>query len=184
MKLCIYLAAFILWYAACNKDHRNDETKVMVENKPVILSGSPVKLPGGPDVVTTQKPLADSIVAFAKTLIGVPYQYGSSDVSVGFDCSGFITYVFSHFGITVPRSSVEFTNLGEKIEVPASKPGDLILFTGTDAGNRVVGHMGIVTGNTDSLRFIHATSGKQSSVTISTLGKYYEERFVKLIRIL
>lgn len=184
MKLCIYLAAFILWYAACNKDHRKDAIKVIVENKNIVLNEPITKMLAGPEYPVLQKTLADSIVVFAKTLLGVPYLYGSSDVRVGFDCSGFITYVFNHFSIQVPRSSVEFTNLGKQITLSAAKPGDLILFTGTDTTNAVVGHMGIVTANADSLRFIHSTSGKQSGVTITTLGKYYQQRFVKITRIL
>ena len=43
--------------------------------------------------------LPDSILAFAKTLIGIPYLYASTDPAKGFDCSGFITYVFNHFNI-------------------------------------------------------------------------------------
>jgi len=125
----------------------------------------------------------DSIVAFAETLKGVPYKYASSDPYEGFDCSGFITYVFNHFNIKVPRSSVDFTNVGLEVPLPVAKPGDLILFTGTDSSIRVVGHMGIVTENADSLRFIHSTSGRQFGVTTTTLNNYYKGRFVKVIRV-
>ena len=61
---------------------------------------------------------------------------------------------------------------------------DLILFTGTDSTSTVVGHMGIITGNTNGeINFIHATSGKAYGVTISALNKYYQKRFVKINRI-
>jgi cell wall-associated NlpC family hydrolase len=124
------------------------------------------------------------IVAFSKTLIGTPYVYGSIDPKVGFDCSGFITYVFSHFSIKVPRSSVDFTNVGKTIDVNAAMPGDLILFTGTNIYERQVGHMGIVVSNDkDGLQFIHSTSGKQMCVTITPLSDYYKTRFVKVIRV-
>ncbi|MER3464122.1 MAG: glycoside hydrolase, partial [Chitinophagaceae bacterium] len=56
--------------------------------------------------INTKNVLPDSIVSFSKTLIGTPYRYGSTDPKVGFDCSGFITYVFNHFSISVPRSSI------------------------------------------------------------------------------
>ena len=126
----------------------------------------------------------DSILAFAKTLIGIPYLYASTDPAMGFDCSGFITYVFNHFNIKVPRSSVDFTNYGTEIPVDQAKAGDLILFTGTDSTIRIVGHMGIVESVTyDQLNFIHSTSGKAKGVTISPLGEYYKRRFVKVIRI-
>ena len=125
-----------------------------------------------------------SLVAFGKSLVGTPYLYASCDPANGFDCSGFITYVFNHFGIAVPRSSVDFTNVGREIPKELASPGDLILFTGTDSTIRVVGHMGIIESNEkDNLLFIHSTSGKAMSVVISSLKGYYEIRFVKVIRV-
>jgi len=123
------------------------------------------------------------LVAFAKTLIGIPYKYASIDPNIGFDCSGFITYVFNHFHIEVPRSSVDFTNFGKEVSLNTAKEGDLILFTGTVASIRIVGHMGIVTENTDTLKFIHSTSGPRKSVTISEFSNRYKSRFVKVVRI-
>ena len=126
---------------------------------------------------------ANELVSFAKTLIGTPYQYGSTDPAVGFDCSGFITYVFNHFNFKVPRSSVEFTNRGREVPVAQAQPGDLILFTGTDSASTTVGHMGIVIDNANGLQFIHSSSGKANGVTISPLEGYYEKRFVKVISV-
>ena len=124
------------------------------------------------------------IVDFAITLLGTPYRYASADPAVGFDCSGFITYVFNHFGLKVPRSSVEFTNRGTEVPVMQARPGDLILFTGTDSSVHTVGHMGIVTTNSNGkLQFIHSSSGKAHGVTISPLQGYYESRFVKVISV-
>ncbi len=133
--------------------------------------------------IDTQKVSPANIVDFAKTQNGVPYKYASTDPAQGFDCSGFITHVFKHFNIAVPRSSIDFTHVGKDIPMADAKSGDLILFTGTDSASTVVGHMGIVTENTDSLRFIHSTSGRQYGVTITALGNYYQRRFVKVIRI-
>jgi cell wall-associated NlpC family hydrolase len=127
----------------------------------------------------------DSLLNFAKSLIGTPYVYASSDPAVGFDCSGFITYVFNHFNIEVPRSSKDFRDEGIPIALAESKPGDLILFTGTDSTERVIGHMGIIVkNNNEGTFFIHSTSGKAHSVVITKLNDYYMGRFVKVIRIL
>ncbi len=123
------------------------------------------------------------VMAFAESLMGIPYVWGSTNPQVGFDCSGFITHVFSHFGINVPRSSVDFTHVGKTIDLENAKRGDIILFTGTNPQERFVGHMGLIVSNTDSLRFIHSTSGKAKSVTISPMSKSYVTRFVKTIRI-
>jgi len=129
--------------------------------------------------------LPDSIVAYAKTLMGTPYVYASVDPKVGFDCSGFITHVFNHFNLIVPRSSVDFTNYGLEIPKEETKPGDLILFTGTDSTIRVVGHMGIIVeNNNETILFIHSSSGHANGVVITTLNGYYKGRFVKTIRVL
>lgn len=135
-------------------------------------------------VVSTGAISPDSIVNFAKTLIGTPYLYASTDPAHGFDCSGFITYVFNHYKIKVPRSSREFGNVGTTIPLAESKKGDLILFTGTDSTERNIGHMGIVlTNDTGHVTFIHSSSGRAHGVTISPLDKYYQGRFVKTIRL-
>ena len=134
--------------------------------------------------VNTKNVQPDSLVAFAKTLIGIPYKYASSNADTGFDCSGFITYVFNHFQIDVPRSSVDFTNVAPEVPAQQVRPGDLVLFTGTDSTVRIVGHMGIVTENKNGIvRFIHSTSGKAMGVVITTMNEYYKGRFVKYIRV-
>jgi cell wall-associated NlpC family hydrolase len=124
------------------------------------------------------------LVSYANSLTGIPYKYGSIDPGQGFDCSGFITFVFNHFGISVPRSSKNFSNVEHTISLRDSKPGDLILFTGTDSTVRQVGHMGIIASNNGAgIEFIHSTSGKAFGVTTTPLNKYYQGRFVKALRI-
>lgn len=126
----------------------------------------------------------DSVIAFAETLIGTRYKYGSAIKENGFDCSGFISYVFNHFNIKVPRVSRDFRNAGYPVQIESSRPGDLILFTGTDTTGWVVGHMGIITRNYNGkVQFIHSSSGKSIGVINSGLSKYYATRFVKVIRI-
>ncbi len=143
--------------------------------KRFILNSTPV--------IKTEVLTPDKLVEFAKTLIGTPYLYGSTDPNNGFDCSGFITYVFNHFKVKVPRSSIDFTNEGTTINIKNCQPGDLILFTGTDSTQRAVGHMGIITETKNNIQFIQATSGKAYGVTITPLNKYYQGRFVKIIRL-
>jgi len=134
--------------------------------------------------INTKSVHPQQVVDFAKTLIGTPYRYASIDPKVGFDCSGFITYVFNHFNVIVPRSSIDFTNVGKPISLPDAKPGDLILFTGTDSTEKFVGHMGlVVTNQNNQLEFIHSTSGKKYGVTITPFNDYYHSRYMKTIRI-
>lgn len=128
--------------------------------------------------------LPEKIMQFAETLVGVPYRYGSTDPSVGLDCSGFITHVFNHFDIEVPRSSIDFTNEGIEVNEKEVKRGDIILFTGTNHKERFVGHMGLVVSATNNeLSFIHSTSGKAMSVTITPLNEYYRRRLVGFRRL-
>lgn len=162
----------------------NDNGKDSVKsglNELDTIAKNQLHLPKGS--VDTKGATPQQVVAFAKTLIGVPYLYGSTDPAKGFDCSGFITYVFKHFNIVVPRSSIDFTNVGKEVSAAGAKEGDLILFTGTDSTEKFVGHMGIVVSNTDTLKFIHSTSGKQYGVTITPLNDYYKGRYVKTVRI-
>lgn len=135
------------------------------------------------ETINTKNVHPEEIAHFAETLIGVPYKYASTNPEEGFDCSGFITYVFNHFGIAVPRSSIDFTNVGREIPIDSVRRGDLILFTGTDSTEELVGHMGIIVSGRDSVKFIHSTSGKAYGVTITPLNTYYQSRFVKTIRI-
>jgi cell wall-associated NlpC family hydrolase len=134
--------------------------------------------------IATGKITPAELLTFALSLKGIPYKYGSTDPKQGFDCSGFITYVFNHFGIIVPRRSVDFTLVNRTVNIKEAKPGDLILFTGTDSTVRIVGHMGIVLSNyRGELIFLHSTSGNADGVTETPFNLYYQERYMKTIRV-
>jgi lipoprotein Spr len=147
----------------------------------------PPMAPGNQDhyiSIATGKTTPFELVTFARSLKGIPYKYGSIDPEQGFDCSGFVTYVFNHFGISVPRPSVDFTFVNRNIDIKNSKPGDIILFTGADSTARTVGHMGIIVSNNQgNLIFIHATSGNAYGVTETPLNSYYQERYIKIIHV-
>ena len=176
-------------------NNSKQEADVVLQHSPEFTRPieiyKPIKVSKNQDTIPTFIPAKNivnetdpgNLLIFAKSLIGIPYKYGSTDPLVGFDCSGFITYVFHHFNIDVPRSSVDFTNVGMEVGVSHAQPGDLILFTGTDSTIRTVGHMGIVVENIDTLKFIHSTSGKIYGVTITPLNNYYKGRFMKVTRI-
>ena len=128
---------------------------------------------------------ADSLIKFAQTLIGTPYRSASSDPLRGFDCSGFVNYVFKFFNFIVPRSSREFISIGEKVKFEDAMPGDIILFTSPKKHSHRIGHVGIVLYNgSDDFKFIHSTSGKEYGVTITSMDKTYRHRFIQVIRVL
>lgn len=132
--------------------------------------------------INTKNVSPAELVDFSETLIGIKYKYGSMIKENGFDCSGFINYVFHHFNISVPRTTVEFTNAGNEIPIKNSRPGDLVLFTGSDPKSGVVGHMGIIVDNKNGeLKFIHASTSR--GVMISGMNSYFLPRFVKVNRV-
>lgn len=132
--------------------------------------------------INTKNVSPAELVDFSETLIGIKYKYGSMVKENGFDCSGFINYVFHHFNISVPRTTVEFTNAGNEIPIKNSRPGDLVLFTGSDPKSGVVGHMGIIVDNKNGeLKFIHASTSR--GVMISGMNSYFLPRFVKVNRV-
>jgi len=135
--------------------------------------------------IETGKTTPGELVNFACSLAGTPYKYGSVDPKQGLDCSGFVTYVFNHFGIMVPRTSVDFTPVQKSIPLKEARLGDLILFTGMDSTNRTTGHMGIMSSFPgEPLRFLHSTSGKNEGVVETAFHTpYYEARYIKTIRI-
>lgn len=166
---------------SCNSPHKNSNAEYPINEK--IAYPKPDSA-GYFTNINTGKTHPAEIITFARSLTGIRYKYASTDPTQGFDCSGFITYVFNHFGIAVPRNSIDFTFIHRGVRLNEAKPGDLILFTGTDSTIRKVGHMGIVVSHPgEEVRFIHATSGKAYGVTETALNRYYSGRYVKTIRV-
>ncbi len=114
------------------------------------------------------------LVESAKKFLGVRYRYGGSSPSRGFDCSGFVYYLLSRYGIRAPHSAAELFKMGKPVSRSDLKPGDLVFFKNT-ARRRGITHVGIYIGNG---KFIHSSSGR-GRVTITNLSDpYYALRFV------
>lgn len=127
--------------------------------------------------------LRDSIVVYAENFVGTPYKWGGESTE-GFDCSGFVLYVFKKFGIKLPHSSAAMGNLGVNKEKECAETGDIILFKGTQSSG--IGHVGIVFDNGgEDLIFIHSSSYRGGGVKISKLSEgYYTQRFVKVVDVI
>ena len=108
---------------------------------------------------------ADSIIATAKKYVGVPYVWGG-ETPGGFDCSGFVQYVFKQNGISLSRTVVTQYRHGYAVAKTSLQPGDLVFFQNTSGSG--LSHIGIYIGNN---QFIHASSSK--GVTISSLTNTY-----------
>jgi len=127
----------------------------------------------------------DSIISYAKQYLGIHYLYAGNDPKKGFDCSGFVNYVFKHFDVSVPRSSSGYKNLGVSKKPEDFKVGDVLVFYGYK-NRTVVGHVGIICeANGMNSKFIHASSGKAGSVTISDLDSdHYSKRYYKCVDVI
>jgi cell wall-associated NlpC family hydrolase len=130
--------------------------------------------------------LGDSIVLYATSFLGTPYKEAGKDAS-GFDCSGFVSYVFKNYAIDIPPSSRHMATLGKEILVEDARQGDLIFFRGTDSTSKEVGHVGIIVSKPgEPVKFIHSSSAKSSPcVKFDSLIKpNYQRRFMVVKRVL
>lgn len=128
---------------------------------------------------------ADTVLKYAYSQLGVTYKYGTCAPGQSFDCSGFAYYAYAKVGVKVLRSSSGLATMGFDIPLDSCRKGDMILFTGTNANDRSVGHVGIVTSNQNGVvKFIHASSGRNYGVIESEYtGSYYVPRFVCVKRV-
>lgn len=122
--------------------------------------------------VSTSK--AQKIIDFAKKFLGVKYVYGGTTPK-GFDCSGFVQYVFKNSGITLSRTAASQAKHGTKVSKSDLVAGDLVFFSCNGGG---IDHVGIYIGNG---KFIHAESYRKG-VTITELSDSYYARAYKTAR--
>ena len=117
-----------------------------------------------------------AIVTVAMMYRGVPYRNGGSDPS-GFDCSGFVQWVFAQNGIRMPREVREQYDAGRKIELKEVKPGDLLFFQTVSRG---ASHVGVAIGGD---QFVHAPSSTGVVRVERVTSEYWSKRFVGARRI-
>jgi len=115
----------------------------------------------------------DQIVRTAESFVGLPYKWGGTSLSAGFDCSGLTMAVYQLNGLRLPRSSAEQYTYGKAITKKDLKKGDLVFFA-TSGGNKV-SHVGVYVGGN---QFIHAPSAGKSINTGSLSSRYYKKRYV------
>ncbi|HZK71478.1 MAG TPA: SH3 domain-containing C40 family peptidase, partial [Clostridia bacterium] len=121
---------------------------------------------------------SDQVIEYAKKFLGTKYVYGGSSPS-GFDCSGFVCYVYKNFGISLNRSSADMASNGVSVAKSNLKPGDLVFFDTNMEGK--ISHVGIYIGNG---QFIQSSSGSTMKVIISSLEGTYSKKYVTARRVL
>jgi cell wall-associated NlpC family hydrolase len=142
---------------------------------------------GGPTVKTAPTPggrpagltngTAYALVGTALSLRGIRYRQGGADPG-GFDCSGFVRYVFAQYGVSVPRKVEDQFRAGHAIDVAQLQPGDLVFFTTVSAG---ASHVGIAIGGDE---FVHAPSSTGEVRVERISAPYWKSRLVGARRVL
>ena len=112
------------------------------------------------------------VAAFACTFVGTPYSWGGTDPSTGFDCSGFVYYVYKQFGIELNRVAADQAYNGKAVDVSDLQPGDVLCFY---SSGTYIGHSGIYIGDG---KFVHAASSTTGVIITSLAGNYSTRGFV------
>ena len=124
-----------------------------------------------PDISRGSSYISRRIISTSMQYMGVPYVFGGTSPIYGFDCSGYVQYVFAQAGISLPRTADAQYEVGIPISTADLMPGDAVFFTTYTYG---ASHVGIYVGDGN---FIHASSSR--GVTISSLSSsYYSTHYI------
>ena len=123
-------------------------------------------------------PNGEAIVAYARNFLGYRYVYGTNGPNT-FDCSGFVQYVYKHFGYSLSRSSSTQANDGVAVSKSNLQPGDILIFR--DTSNTRIGHVGLYIGGGE---FIHASNSRTGVIISSLSSSSYQKRYVCARRVL
>jgi LysM repeat protein len=116
-------------------------------------------------------------VKVAKTFLGAPYRLGGSTLK-GIDCSAFVKKIYQVFSVDLPRTAREQFCIGKKVEKDQLEEGDLVFFKTRRANNT---HVGIYIGNNE---FVHASSRKREVKVDNLNTPYFNQRFLRGVRIM
>mgnify|MGYP000532789451 CR=1 FL=1 len=132
----------------------------------------------------TSEILAGDIIDYASKFLGRPYRSGAKGPSA-FDCSGFTSFVFRNFDISLSPSSRDQYRQGESISRDEIQPGDLLFFSGR-RGGKTVGHvaMAVSVDDNGTVRFIHASNRGGIRHDVYPDGGYYSQRYIGARRVL
>lgn len=115
---------------------------------------------------------ASDLVLNAMGFMGIPYKWGGATPEAGFDCSGFVQFVFRQAtGVILPRSSFDQVHQGVSVTQDELQPGDLVFFNTMRAR---FSHVGIYIGEN---RFIHAPSRGKSVEIVDITNSYWQKRY-------
>lgn len=122
----------------------------------------------------TASSIAEQAVELALSYVGYPYVYGGSSPK-GFDCSGFTSYIYKQFGISLNRTCSGQLDNGTPVSMSELLPGDLVIFKKYANSNKRASHVGLYIGNG---QFVHASTAKVGVIVSNLSDAYYTTGFV------
>ena len=160
------------------------ETTQAKQDSPQAKPDGPKTKPDATSVKPSQK--AAEIIAYAKRFSGTRYKYGGN-TPAGFDCSGYLEFVFGHYSVFLPRTTSEQYEQSKRITIDEIRPGDLVFFNGRSIGSNV-GHVSLITEvspvKKGSFKMIHATVNGGVMIDSYPDGGYYSSRLIGFGRVL
>lgn len=128
-------------------------------------------------VIATPNSIASDVASDAYKYIGYRYVYGTAGPST-FDCSGFTSYLYKKYGVSLPRSSNSQGYFGTYVEKGNLLPGDIVCFS--NRKDRKINHVGIYVGNG---QFIHASTSTRGVVIDNLSENYYVNHYISARRV-
>jgi len=115
---------------------------------------------------------AQDLVFYALGMVGIEYRYGGEDPASGLDCSGLVRHVFQQVaGVTLPRTALEMSRVGDRVGKGELRPGDLVFF---NTRRFAFSHVGIYLGDG---RFVHAPRTGRDVEVAQFDNRYWQKRF-------
>lgn len=127
----------------------------------------------------------EEVVNYAQKFNGTRYKYGGKTPKSGFDCSGFVSYVYKKVDVNLSPASSQMASAGKSIKLKDIRKGDLMFFTGSNAKKRKVGHVALVVNNkSGTIQIIHATTSRGVITETYNTSKYWTARYLFAKRII
>lgn len=153
------------------KEEKKEEKDAKAENKKEEKKESKIKNKTESKKEDNNSVTGAKVVEYAKKYLGHKYVYGTAGPDT-FDCSGFTSYVYKHFGYSLSRTSGGQRSNGKEVKKANLKAGDLVCFSG---------HVGIYIGGNN---FIHAANPKKGIIITSLSNSYYKKTYITARRII
>lgn len=158
-----------------------NDTLLAPSKEEIIINNDTTSSSVASTITIANEDLINQLIESASGKIGTRYRSGGT-TTAGFDCSGFMCSTFGGFDIKLPRSSIEQSSFGEKIETEKVQKGDLIFFKTN--GRRHINHVGMVIEVADDeIKFIHSST-HAGVIISSTKEPYYHRNFAQVNRVL